>query len=227
MLKLLLLLLASLSPSAAFSSQAASSDIEMWNEVDISAKLTERATLTVPFVIRDSFTLPDPQLGGFGPVLDFELEKHVTVTAGYLYVRLPHTGPGFTANVPLAAVTLRQALGAFRLQDRNRAEGLIGIPNNPIRYRNKLILDLSSPNARWLPFISDEVFYDFSQSRWTQNRFQVGIGRQLSNQLRLDGFYLERSVHKTDPTATHALGVTLEVRLTPGTRRKGVSHEEN
>jgi hypothetical protein len=209
------------------SAHAATTDVESWNEVDVSAPLSARATLTVPFVIRDSFQLPNPQLAGLGPIVDLSVEKHLTVTAGYLFVALPQTGPGYYVHVPLAAVTLREDFGHFRLQDRNRAEGLIGIPNSPIRYRNKLVVDLPSPSERWLPFLSDEAFYDFSQSLWSQNRFQAGLGRQINEQLRLDVFYLERDAHKSHPSATHAIGVTLEVRLTAKTRRKGISHEEN
>ena len=75
--------------------------------------------------------------------------------------------------------------------------------------------------------MSDEAFYDFSRSLWSQNRFQAGLGRQLNEQLRLDVFYLERDAHQSHPSATHAIGLTLEVRLTAKTRRKAVSHEEN
>jgi hypothetical protein len=207
--------------------QVRGSDVEVWNEVDISGALTSRATLTVPLVIRDSFQLDNPQLAGVGPILDVELTKHLTVTGGYLFVALPRTGSGYDAHVPLAAVTLRQTLGKIRMQDRNRAEKLFGIPHDPIRYRNKLVVDLGSEDDRWRPFVSDEVFYDFSQSLWSQNRAQIGLGRQMTPQLRLDGFFLERSVHKSDPTSTHAIGVALEIRLSRSTRRKGVSHEEN
>jgi hypothetical protein len=199
----------------------------MWNEVDVSAPLNGRATLTVPLVIRDSFQLPNPQLAGLGPLVDVAVAKHLTITAGYLYVVLPNSGPGYDVHVPLAAVTIREEIAHFRLQDRNRAEGLIGIPGSPIRYRNKLVIDLPSFSEGWLPFLSDEILYDFSQSLWSQNRFQAGIGRQLNDQLRLDMFYLERDAHKARPAATHAVGITLEVRLTAKTRRKGVSHEEN
>ena len=146
---------------------------------------------------------------------------------GYLFVALPQTGPAYDVHVPLAAVTIREDFGRFRLQDRNRAERLIGIPHSPVRYRNKLVMDLPSPSERWLPFMSDEVFYDFSQSLWSQNRLQAGLGRQMNKQLRLDVFYLERDAHKSHPSATHAIGLTLEVRLTAKTHRKGISHEEN
>ena len=70
-----LLLLAGLGMLTA--SWANADDIEMWNEVDISGRLTERLTLTVPLVVRDSFSLSNPQLDGGGPIFDFALSKSV------------------------------------------------------------------------------------------------------------------------------------------------------
>ncbi len=207
--------------------QMANSDVEMWNEVDVSGPLTSRATLTVPLVIRNSFSLPNPQLAGLGPVVDVGLTQNITVTGGYLFVALPRIGPGFYVHVPLAAVTVRTRFHGVELADRSRAEGLVGIPNDPIRYRNRLVIQLPSHSEQWLAFLTDEVFYDFSQNLWSQNRFQAGIGRQISKQVRADVFYLNRNVHHTSPTTTHAIGVTLEVHLTRQTRRRGVPNEEN
>lgn len=193
----------------------------------MSTRLKARTTLTIPMVVRNSLSLADPQLYGLGPFFDVVLSKHLTATAGYLFVGLPRTGNGHTANVPLAAITLRQSLRRLQLSDRNRAERLIGLTHDPIRYRNKLVLNLPLARERWLPFLSDEVFYDFSQSAWTQNRFQAGLGRELNERLRLDGFYLERNVRNSNPTATHAIGTTLEWKLTRGIRRRASPHEEN
>jgi hypothetical protein len=202
-------------------------DTEFWDEMDISVGLSAKTTLTIPLVVRTSVSLADPQLYGFGPFFDVALTKHLTATAGYLFVALPRTGVGYKANVPLAAITLRGLVGRLQVSDRNRAEGLIGIPRDPIRYRNKLVLSLPLAQGKWLPFLSDEAFYDFSQAAWSQNRFQVGIGREIQERLRLDVFYLERNVRQSRPTATHAIGTTLELKLTRAAKRRGLPHEEN
>ena len=174
-------------------------------------------------VIRSSFNLANPQLAGLGPVFDVSVAKFVIVTGGYLFVTLPKTGPGYSVHVPLAAVTLRQTWHHLRISDRNRAEALIGIPHSPIRYRNKLAVDLGLPSSRVNPFISDEVFYDFEQSAWTQNRLAVGAGIRLNPRLGLDLYYLERSAHKTLPSSVHALGLTLEIHIK--TLKRGNDHD--
>jgi Protein of unknown function (DUF2490) len=202
-------------------------DGQSWCEVDVSTRLTSKATLTVPIVLRNGFSLPDPQLFGIGPLVGIALSKHVTITTGYLFVELPNTGPGYAVHVPLGAITLRQKVGDVHLSDRNRAEALIGLPQSPIRYRNKLVLSFPFANERWLPFLTNETFYDFSKSYWSQNRFQAGIGRQVSSRTRFDLFYMERSVHRSHPTASHIIGLTLEIKLTRRTSRRGVPQEEN
>jgi hypothetical protein len=202
-------------------------DGQLWNEVDVSTRVTSMVTLTVPIVLRNGFSLSDPKLFGIGPLVDIALSKHVTVTTGYLFVDLPNTGLGYAVHVPLGAITLRQTVGGVHLSDRNRAEALIGLPQSPIRYRNKLVLSLPFADERWQPFLTNETFYDFSKSYWSQNRFQAGIGRQLSSRTRFDVFYLERSVHLSHPTASHIIGLTLEIKLTHRTSRRGVPQEEN
>jgi hypothetical protein len=114
----------------------------MWNEVDLSASLMSRINITIPLVIRDSFNLANPQLYGAGAIVDVALTKYLSISGGYLFVGLPHIGPGYNVNVPLAALTLHHRIGRFRVGDRNRWEQLRGLPGSPVRYRNKLLLDL-------------------------------------------------------------------------------------
>lgn len=211
----------------ALAGKAPSRDIEGWTEVDLSARLGHKATVTVPCVLRSSTELSNPQLAGIGPILDLALTSYLTLTGGYLFVAFPEIGPGYNVNAPLAAVTQRASAKHLAFADRNRVEVLSGIPHNPVRYRNKLVISLPSPSPRWQPFLSDEAFYDSSQSRWSQNRFQAGIGYQATERLRIDGFYLERSVQHAAPSASHVLGLTFEVRLRPLTRRRGLPQEEN
>jgi hypothetical protein len=177
------------------------------------AELTARLNLTVPMVVRKSFTLPNPQLAGLGPIFDVSITKFMSLTGGYLFVTLPKTGPGYNVHVPLAAITLRHNARRIHLSDRNRAEKLIGLLHSPVRYRNKLAVELPLPARRYAPFVTDEVFYDFSQSAWTQNRLEAGVAFRLNRLLQLDTYYLERSAHKTRPSSIHSLGLTLEIRI--------------
>jgi hypothetical protein len=177
-------------------------------------------------VIRNSFGLANPQLGGVGCIVDISVTKDLTLTAGYLFVGLPNTGKGYESSIPLAAITVRHKLGRFDVSDRNRAEELFGLPNSPIRYRNKVSVDVPFASGRWTPFVTNEIFYDFSKSAWTQDRLQLGVGLRINPQVKLNTFFLLRGDLLLKANDVHALGLMLEWSLT-GRKAKGAEHGEN
>jgi hypothetical protein len=199
----------------------------MWSEADLSAALTDRLNLTIPLVARNSFSLADPQLAGGGPILDFRVNQYVGLSGGYLFVSLPNTGKGYNVNVPLASATVHSSIKRVRFSDRNRFEKLFGLPGSPARYRNKVTIDLPLASGRWTPFLSNEIFYDFSQRAWTQNRFQIGIGRRLTPTLKLDTYFLERSDLRVSNNNVHAIGLTLEVSARGTSSSVGNQHGRN
>ena len=189
------------------------SDVQFWSELDLSANLARNWTLLVPMVIRNSESAANPVLVGFGPIVTFAINQHVSLTGGYLFADLPDIAGGLTVHVPLAAVTFTQKVGRLEIEDRNRGERLIGIPHHPFRYRNRLSLQLPVASGRWRLFVNDEVFYDFGARGWNQNRLQVGVSRTLSPRFKLDLYYLERSLHMARPNAVHVVGTTLGIRV--------------
>jgi hypothetical protein len=205
---------------------ASAANSQLLSEVDLLASPTSGLRFTFPLVMRNSFDLANPQLGGVGCIVDFSVMKDLTLTAGYLFVGLPNTGKGYESNIPLAAITIRHKLGRFEVSDRNRAEKLFGLPKSPIRYRNKVSFDVHSASDRWTPFVTNEIFYDFSQSAWTQDRLQLGIGLRLNPHVKLNTFFLLRSDLITKANDVHALGLMLEVNLT-GKKAESAEHGEN
>jgi hypothetical protein len=190
-----------------------SSDFEVWSEIDFSAQLNARWSVFFPVVARDGASLPNPQLAGAGALASWRWTERVDLTGGYLLVSLPHAGPGFTVQAPLAAVTIFQKIGRFTLSDRNRAERLKGVPGDPFRYRNRFVVEVPTGSEAWRLFAADEVFYEFTSSAWKQNRFQVGAARTLTSKTGLELHFLERTLRQANPGSTHALGLALDVRF--------------
>jgi hypothetical protein len=220
------IVLLSLVIATSLANAARAADTQLWSEVDLLASPSSGIRFTFPLVMRNSFDLANPQLGGAGCIVDFSVTKDLTVTAGYLFVGLPNTGKGYESNIPLAAITIRHKLGRLELSDRNRAEELFGLPNSPIRYRNKVSVDLPLASGRWIPFVTNEIFYDFSVSKWTQDRLQLGLGMRLNPHVKLNTFFLLRSDLQAKANDVHALGLMLEWSLT-GKKAKGAEHGEN
>jgi hypothetical protein len=184
---------------------------QSWNEVDLAA-WWRGISFTVPLVARVDARLPNPQLLAAGLTADLPLPWQMTLTGGYLFVDLPQQVRS-EVHVPLVALSKAFRIGRVSLADRNRFEKLIGLGASPVRYRNRLRADLPlDANEQWHAFLDDEVFYDFSASQWTQNRFQVGGGARLNPRLALDLYLLQRNLRGGAPP-TRVLGATLRVTL--------------
>lgn len=188
------------------------SDVEMWNEVDLYIPLTSRYSLFFPAAVRISDTLQNPVLTGLGPSLSIVISKDILFTAGYLYADLPHTAGGLAVHVPLASITLSRNLGRMQFFDRNRGERLIGVPGDPFRYRNRLGVQFKASKA-WHAFASDELFYDSGASKWNQNRFLAGVTETLTPATTVDLYFVRRSLHGTLPGKTCGFGITIGVHL--------------
>ena len=203
-------LLLTLFPSAALQA----TETQVWSEADLVTSWRKRLQVTVPFLVRTSIDQKNPQLAGGGAIADFSVFHWLSVSGGYLVATLPHAGPGYLVQLPLAAFTLKGHLGPSLWSGRQRVEKLFGLPHAPVRYRAKI--SVSVPLAgKWIPFVTNEFFYDFSASAWTQNRFQYGLGRQITSRLRLDGYVLERTRLQGNAAHIRAFGTTLAYAFPP------------
>ena len=187
---------------------ARAQNFQQWNEVDLAASW-RGVDFTAPFLSRTDSQLPNPQLAATGILADFHLPWRLALTGGYLFADLPQTS--YKVNVPLIAVTEAVHLGRFSIADRNRFEKLFGYPTEPVRYRNRILLDRPfGLQNRWHLFADDEVFFNLSNRSWNQNRFQAGGGARLNRRLFVDLYYLQRNPSGGAAT-TRVLGSTLRV----------------
>ncbi len=185
-------------------------ELQSWNEVDLSASW-RHVDLLAPFVARIGPGSANPELAATGLTADLPLRWGLTLTPGYLFADLPQGND--LVHLPLLALTEITHLKHLSLSDRNRLEKLIGYRGNPVRYRNRLLLDhpLGS-DGRAHAFLNDEVFFDLSAAKFNQNRVQAGAGVRLHPRWLLDLYYLQRN--PGSGPATYVLGATLKLSLT-------------
>lgn len=84
-------------------------------------------------------------------------------------------------------------LGDFTWNDRNRLEYRWRIAGQSFRYRNQLRVNWAPPGQRWMPFVWDEPMIELDARGLAQNRFEIGVGYQFTDALRLDVGGLVRS----------------------------------
>jgi len=142
------------------------------------------------------------------------LQKHFTVTPGYLFVNVPPSGlsllTNHTANQSYRenqfrlAGTVLTAWHGFTLSDRNMYVRRFTPTSQVNRYRNKIYVShpLSLGSYKMNPFVFDEVYHDFAPGKWLRRNWFVAavdmpINRHLTFQpsyIRQDDQYL-RSVN--------------------------------
>jgi hypothetical protein len=132
-------------------------DFQSWNEVDLTASY-KGVDFLVPLLARVDSSLPNPQLAATGITADFQLPWHLTFTGGYLFAVSPQRS--LDVHLPLIAVTPTFRLRRLVVADRNRFEKLIGFVDSPVRYRNRLLVDL--------PFGARESWHAFARATGTK-----------------------------------------------------------
>jgi hypothetical protein len=194
-----------------FTAAAHAQDFQWWSEFDLAGS-TGAVDFLAPFLARLDPSTPNPQLVGTGVTADLRVSRHFTLTGGYLFAGLPQRRH-LHVHIPLVAASITVRAGRLVIADRNRVERLIGYGASPVRYRNRVFIDLPlGKEGRWHMFGDNEAFFDVGASRWSQNRFQLGAGTRVGPGVSLDVFYLRRTLIGGAPD-THALGTTVKVVL--------------
>jgi hypothetical protein len=206
-----------LAGSAAVAQAVRGADDQLWSELDLTGRVSDRLELTATLVDRQGDGLPNPTLWGGGVTADFRLAPHWSIGAGddEVQVRIPPSGFRLSANLPLAYVTGDWWVAGYHLSDRNRVEDIVGAPGNPWRSRHRVMVERPLPRA--LPFrsvfISDEVFYDFSRRRLSRNRAQIGMTLATGGPTALQVYVMRQDDNEARPGVLNSLGLSVKVAL--------------
>jgi len=186
---------------------------QVWTEVDLQHAFASAVEVTVPLVVRFDTKTPNPFLVAAGALGDVTVVRWATLTAGYLYVSLPHVPGATDLNVPLAALTLRAHVGPVDLAHRSRVEWLDGLPGAPVRYRDRLLVAVRADRAgRWHGVASAEAFDDVTHAEWTKVRVQAGVERRIGR-LAVEVYYLEESPLAAGQLHVRGAGTLIAVGL--------------
>jgi hypothetical protein len=187
-----------------------SQSIQWWPEIDLSLTVN-RTNLLIPSLTRLAPSLPNPQFVATGAVGTFSVNRHWSVSAGYLFADLPQASQ--VAHVPLVAFTPSWKVRRWTIADINRFERLIDFSNQPYRYRNRAIADRALGQHHSLHlYASNEFFENLSSGSWNQNRAQLGVGLPVHGSVRLDAYFLQRSAPGGKQTSVFGTVLTLQVK---------------
>ncbi|HKP68414.1 MAG TPA: DUF2490 domain-containing protein [Pyrinomonadaceae bacterium] len=197
---------------------------QSWNEVQLIAPLVRSADSEGKSV--DKITAVFFGIGRFGRKTDvtdarsgfelhFRANKHLTFVTGALYrgdevvdsVRQYETRLDFGA-------TFNGTWKGVSFRDRNFYEYRVRSGRNDISvYRNRFQMSVPVKHkgkVLFSPFISEEIFYDFSAKSFNNNELFLGITRRLDSRTELDIAYIRND---TSPANINGLSLNLKIRL--------------
>ena len=203
-------------------------DFQIWNETtfilpvvrskDEKGKRFDRLSLLLITSLRvgqNRFAPVDERIGGG---LDLVINKYFNVSPTYLYVAgQPGRQRSEFEHRLRFEVGYSHKFKYFQIKDRNRIEYRFRHSRtNSVRYRNRFSLGVPVTRDKkeiFMPFVSDEVFYDFAAKRWSRNELIFGIQKKFNDHLTSEFFYNWRRNRSGLPQTVRAVGVNLKVKL--------------
>jgi Protein of unknown function (DUF2490) len=190
---------------------------EIWPEIDVVLPVTGSLRLLLTGSgTRDAEG--DRTQGAYAAYLDYRINQHFSVRAGYEYRERFQLSTGARGSVEHRQIydfNYYVALGQdARLTDRSRIDVRDRGGQTTYRFRNRLTFtrDLEVYRVRLAPYASGEVFYDTQYDRVDRLQFRLGTTLPTGPNVAWD-FYLVRQ-RDTQPATKfiNALGVTLTIK---------------
>ncbi len=208
--------------------QQADTRTETWSEVGVYVPLDEKWRLFFIATLNRAEETREDLESTFGAHVDYNVNKRLTLRAGYRYGFSPSDDDPFKEHRILAEQTFRQDLPlAILLSDRNREDFRFVNGKFSFRYRNRITLEREFRvfKRSITPYGAVELFYDTRFDVWNRNRLTAGTQIQLKRgfpllreltprkQVILDLYYTKQNDSRSQPNHIHAIGATLALHF--------------
>lgn len=197
---------------------------ELWTQLETKVTVSEAPSLWPQGFRIIGVNVFGPRFPGIGQSLvrlSPLWELHPQVTLAFNFVSgVEQDKPGEFMQQLRAELepTVRFDLWGVEFADRTRLERRWAIGGDRWRIRNQLKAAFPTLGWAWTPYVSNEIFYDFSDSAFNQNRAVAGFSKDLLKEVGLDAAYMLRSrLTDTGWQRDHLLylGLSMDLKATP------------
>ncbi|MBC7901135.1 MAG: DUF2490 domain-containing protein [Saprospiraceae bacterium] len=192
-------------------------DVQSWNDVQITVPLSKRFDFVTGFITRFGKNISRLNDGRFLIGYSWKPTKALTVSPFYMHIRARNALGRFRIEHRLhLRAAYKFPIKRFGLSHRSQFEYRLRSPRNTWRYRPSLTFEKEIPK-RFVPdakfYVTEEPFYDSATSKFSRNRFYVGIVKTLSKSLSLDIYYLRQNDGFSRPGDLNVIGTSWKVKL--------------
>jgi len=198
------------------STAPAADDWQYWNQLVFKHELNDRLALDIASLQKWRDDVSDFFLYNISIVPTVSLTKNLSLGAGYWCERREEDERWTTENrflVPLGATWTGKP---WIFQLRNQLE-YRDLEDEQDRWRIRERFTVKRPvrvgRLGLIPFLSEEVFYDFTAEQINQNRAAVGLSVPWRKHMTLTIFYMTKSDRDGDWSTVNVLGTEAAVKF--------------
>lgn len=192
-------------------------DIQSWNDIQLTVPLSEQFDFLTGATARIGKNISRFNEGRYLIGFVWKPHKAFSISPFYYYIKVRNSSGRFRIEHRLnLRASYKFPIKSFGLTHRSQFEYRMRRPVNTWRYRPSLTLEKEIPKtiipkARF--YITEEPFYDSATSKFSRNRFTVGITKTLSKQLSLDLYFMRQNDGFSHPGDLSVIGTSWKIKL--------------
>lgn len=192
-------------------------DVQFWNDTSLTVPFNKKVDMVIQGTVRIRANFSQAVDGRWGVGWVFKVNKYVSFNPFYFHREAqPPNGKAESEDRLTLGATLRYPAGKFTLIERNWFERRWRQPQVEAwryRIRGQIEHPFQIKKARFTGYVSDEVFYDWSQHDWVRNRFAVGANHAFNKHFTLDLYLMRQNDGRTRPGDITILGSQMRFRM--------------
>lgn len=215
LIALTVLLWVSISVKAQTPPLVAQDDIQLWNDVQLTAPMSKHFDFWTSVTMRFGKNISRLNDGRFAIGFIYKPDKHWTIQPFFWSIKMRNSRGQFRDESRLnLRIGYKFPIKSVGLSHRSTFEYRIRNVGNSWRYRPSLTFEKDLPKkTKSKIYLTDEVFYDSSLAKFSRNRFTIGITRTLTKILSLDLYYMRQNDGFSRPGDLHVIGTSWKFKL--------------
>ncbi len=190
-------------------------DFQIWHTENQEVKINKDFKVTLEEEFRFGDDASEFYYHHYDAGLVYSLNKNFDLSINYRQIYEKKKGDFKEENRPHINATIKAEAYGFKFEDRNRFQYRHFDYQSDLRqYRNKFTAKFPWKFTKMeiQPYLADEIFLDFQNKSFSRNRFYAGFGMGLTENLKLEVYYLLQSSRSTKEwTDANVLGTKVKL----------------